>query len=95
MQDRNLSFGIAKKRSDVGKLRDGPERHTARAEELFKAQVRAIVEHLFHMVKNLFRHRKTRYRGMHKNTAQLFSLFAFANLMLARRWLSPQGVNAS
>jgi IS5 family transposase len=39
------------------------------------------------VVKNLFRHRKTRYRGLAKNEAQLFSLFGFANLMLARRRL--------
>ena len=35
--------------------------------------------------KNLFRHHKTRYRGLSKNTAQLFTLFAFANLVLADR----------
>ena len=52
-----------------------------------KASIRAKVEHPFHVVKNLFRHRKARYRGLAKNTAQLFSLFGFANLMLARRWL--------
>jgi IS5 family transposase len=52
-----------------------------------KASIRAKVEHPFHVVKNLFRHRKTRYKGLVKNTAQLFSLFGFANLVLARRWL--------
>ena len=52
-----------------------------------KASIRAKVEHPFHVVKNLFRHRKARYKGLAKNTAQLFSLFGFANLMLARRWL--------
>lgn len=52
-----------------------------------KASVRAKVEHPFHVVKNLFRHRKARYKGLAKNTAQLFSLFGFANLILARRWL--------
>jgi len=57
-----------------------------RAEQI-KASIRAKVEHPFHVVKNLFRHRKTRYKGLAKNTAQLFSLFGFANLMLARRWL--------
>ena len=51
--------------------------------EHLKASVRAKVEHPFHVVKNLFRHRKTRYRGLAKNTAQLFTLFAFANLVLA------------
>jgi IS5 family transposase len=37
---------------------------------------------------NLFRHRKTRYRGLAKNTAQMFSLFAFANPLLAGRRFS-------
>lgn len=52
-----------------------------------KASIRAKVEHPFHVVKNLFMYRKTRYKGMAKNTAQLFSLFGLANLLLARRWL--------
>ncbi len=52
-----------------------------------KASIRAKVEHPFHVVKNIFEHRKTRYMGLAKNTAQLFSLFALANLVLARRWL--------
>jgi IS5 family transposase len=33
----------------------------------------------------LTRHRKTRYRALAKNTSQLFTLFAFANLVLAGR----------
>jgi hypothetical protein len=32
-------------------------------------------------VKCLFKHRKTRYRGLAKNNAQLFTLFGFANLV--------------
>jgi IS5 family transposase len=60
--------------------------------EQAKASIRAKVEHPFHVVKNLFHHRKTRYRGLAKNAAQLFALFGLANLMLARRWLlTPQG----
>jgi IS5 family transposase len=35
------------------------------------SQVRAWVEHPFRGVKNLFRHKKLRYRGIAKNTAQL------------------------
>lgn len=57
-----------------------------RAEQI-KASIRAKVEHPFHVVKNLFKHKKARYKGLAKNTSQLFSLFGFANLMLARRWL--------
>ena len=61
----------------------------ARVEERSKAQLRAAVKHPFHVVKNLFWHRKVRYRGLPKNTAHLFSLFALANLVLARRLLTP------
>ena len=53
--------------------------------EQIKASIRAKVEHPFHVVKNLFRHRKARYRDLAKNTAQLHTLFGMANLMLARR----------
>jgi len=95
MQGRDLLMDIAKKRRDVRKLPEGPKRSSARAEERSKAQLRAIVEHPFHVVKNLFRHHKVRYRGLRKNTAQLFSLFALANLVLARWLLSPQGGIAS
>lgn len=58
--------------------------HGGKLEHL-KASVRAKVEHPFHVIKNLFRHRKTRYRGLAKNTAQLFTSFGFANLLLADR----------
>ena len=50
-----------------------------------KANVRAKVEHPFHVAKHLFLHRKTRYRGLAKNTAQISMLFTFANLLLAGR----------
>ena len=55
--------------------------------EKLKASIRAKVEHPFHVLKNLFKHRKTRYRGLAKNEAQLFSLFGLVNLMLARKRL--------
>ena len=57
-----------------------------KAEQL-KASVRAKVEHPFHVVKNLFRHKKVRYKGLAKNEAQLFSLFGLANLVIAKRRL--------
>ena len=41
----------------------------------------------FHVVKNLFRHRKARYKGMAKNQGQLFTLFGLANLVIAKRSL--------
>jgi hypothetical protein len=51
------------------------------------ASVRAKAEHCFHVVKCLFKHRKTRHRSLAKNDAQLFTPFCFANLVLARRFL--------
>lgn len=55
--------------------------------ERAKASLRAKVEHPFHIVKNLFGHRKVRYRGLAKNTAQLWSLFALPNLFIQRKAL--------
>jgi IS5 family transposase len=55
--------------------------------EQLKASVRAKVEHPFHVIKNLFRHKKTRYKGLAKNEAQLFSLFGLANLVIAKKRL--------
>lgn len=55
--------------------------------EKLKASVRAKVEHPFHVVKNLFGHKKARYRGLAKNAAQLMTLFGLANLMIAKRRL--------
>ena len=51
------------------------------------AMVRARVEHPFRVIKCQFGHVKTRYRGLAKNRAQLFTLFALANLFLVRRRL--------
>jgi IS5 family transposase len=57
--------------------------------EQTKASIRAKVEHPFLVVKHRFQHRKVRYRGLAKNTHQLFTLFGLANLILAKRWLMP------
>ncbi|WP_022981680.1 IS5 family transposase [Ideonella sp. B508-1] len=55
--------------------------------ERVKAGIRARVEHPFRVVKRQFGHIKVRYRGLAKNTAQLHTLFALANLWMARRKL--------
>lgn len=52
-----------------------------------EAAMRAKVEHPLRVVKNLFGHRKARYRGMAKNQGQRFSLFGLANLVIAKRSL--------
>ena len=50
-----------------------------------KSSVRAKVEHVFGVVKGQFGYRKTRYRGLPKQTAKMNMLFALANLILADR----------
>jgi len=50
-------------------------------------RTRAKGEHAFHVVKHLWGYKKVRYKGIAKNAAQVFTLFALANLYLARREL--------
>ncbi len=49
--------------------------------------VRAIVEHPFRVIKRQFGFVKVRYRGLTKNTGQIVTLFALANVWLARKRL--------
>jgi IS5 family transposase len=54
-----------------------------------RSATRARVEHVFHVVKNLWGFTKVRYRGLAKNTARVFVAFALANLYMVRRQLMP------
>jgi IS5 family transposase len=86
-QGREVDWRVAAKR---GKLKEMPQswiKNLALGFEKLKARMRALVEHPFHIVKNLFKHRKVRYRGLRKNTAQLHILFALANLVIAKKRL--------
>ncbi len=82
-----------------GKRRALPDNELGRMDEQIeklKASVRAKVEHPFHIVKNIFQLKKVRYKGLAKNTAQLFTLFGLANLLIAKRRLfaiSAQGAS--
>ena len=53
--------------------------------EKTKARIRAKVEHPFRVIKCQFGHRKTRYRGLAKNTSQLLVMFALSNLWMVRK----------
>ena len=58
-----------------------------------RSRVRARGEHPFRVVKVQWGFRKTRYRGLAKNTARAYTAFALANLYLVRRRLLPPGVS--
>lgn len=60
---------------------------TAAKLETLKASVRAKVEHPFRIIKQQFGYSKTRYRGLAKNTARLYMLAGFANLIRCKQYL--------
>jgi IS5 family transposase len=89
LEDRDVSWNIAIKRSIIKSLPKGL-RDLAEPVERALAQVRAWVEHPFHVIKNLFHYRKARYRGLAKNTACLRTLFTLANLVIVKKTLLAQ-----
>ena len=86
LADRDVSWNIAIKRSIIKALPKAL-RDLVEPMERARAQLRAWVEHPFHLVKNLFQHKKLRDRGIAKNTAQLHTLFALANLVIVKKSL--------
>ena len=83
--ERKIDWQIACKRGRIKALAESAEKAAVQAVEKTKASVRAFVEHPFHIVKHLFRHRKVRYRGLAKNGHQLDTLFGLANVLLGGR----------
>ena len=65
-------------------LTTGTSRRPLEELERAKTSIRSKVEYQFLKVKNLFKYRKVRYKGLAKNEAQLFTLFGLSNLMLVR-----------
>jgi len=86
-QAQEITWEVALKRGKLKAMAEGEIKDLTQQLERLKARVRAKVEHGFHVIKNLFGYRKVRYRGLAKNTAQLHTLFALANLVLAKNKL--------
>ena len=83
-QNKKNKYRINRRPSQLGKLSKSGQ-YAAKKVEHKKSSVRAKVEYVFAVVKGQFRYRKTRYRGLQKQTAKLNMLFALANLILADR----------
>lgn len=81
---KKIKYQICRKPSTIQKLSKSGQ-YSAKKKEHQKSSVRCKVEHVFAVVKRLFGYRKTRYRGLRKQTAKLNLLFAMANLILADR----------
>lgn len=81
---KKIKYKTNRKPSQIKRLSQSGQYKAKRAERK-KSSVRAKVEHVFAVVKCRFGFRKTRYRGLRKQTAKLHMLFALANLVLADR----------
>jgi hypothetical protein len=53
------------------------------------SSLRALVEHPFRVLKGQFGYRKVRSRGLKKNSAQIVTLFALANLWTGTQTTAP------
>lgn len=60
-----------------------------------RSRVRARGEHGYHVVKRLWGFNKVRYRGLAKNRARAYTMFALANLYLVRHKLRPPGAKCA
>ena len=81
---KKIKYQINRRPSQIKKLSKSGY-NAAKKKEHAKSSIRAKVEHVFGVVKGVFRYRKTRYRGLRKQTAKLHMMFALANLYLADR----------
>ena len=81
---KKIRYEINRRPSQVRKLSKSGQ-YKAKKREHSKSSVRAKVEHVFGVVKGLLKFKKTRYRGLQKQTAKFNIMFALANLILADR----------
>ena len=79
---KRIRYKINRRPSQIAKKSTRSQGQLKRREHE-KSSVRAKVEHVFAVVKGQLRYRKTRYRGLRKQTAKLNMMFALANLILA------------
>ena len=61
---------------------EGPGTFWLRKLEYQKSRVRSKVEYIFHIIKNVFKFRKTRYRGLAKLKTLMDMLCASANFFM-------------
>lgn len=78
-----IYWGVLDKKKKNSRLSDGQEKRNKKL-----SRVRAKVEHPFQVVKHLWGHSKVRYRGLKKNTDQLYLLFGLFNLHKVRMKLT-------
>lgn len=81
-RDAGIYWGVLDRSSRTKSL---STRQKKRNKKLSK--IRSKVEHPFRVVKHLWGHCKTRYRGLAKNSHQFYMLFGLSNIYMARKHL--------
>jgi IS5 family transposase len=81
-RDNNIFYGITNKAKPKKKLSSKQKRRNKQL-----SSVRAKVEHPFQIIKCQWNYRKTRYRGLMKNTNQIIMLAGLANIFMVRKIL--------
>jgi IS5 family transposase len=82
----DVEFRINVKRSSIPIMPDGEREKWAAVIEARKSAVRNKVEHIFHIIKDIFGFRKTPYKGILKLEARLAALCMSANLYICGKF---------
>lgn len=82
----DTEFRVNAKRSTIPTMSDGEKEAWAAYIEWRKSAVRNKVEHVFHIIKNIFGFRKTPYKGILKLEARLAALCMSANLYICAKF---------
>ncbi len=75
-----IFWGVLDRRGPKRKISSGQKKRNNKL-----SKIRAKVEHPFRIIKDLWGHRKTRYKGLKKNESQMKILCGLTNLYLARK----------
>ena len=68
--EQTVKWHVAKRRKSIERVADGWQKKLAQTYEMLKAKIRSRVEHPFHVIKNLFKYKKARYKGLAKNRSE-------------------------
>lgn len=84
-RDAEVFWGVLEKRKPKRKLSSKQKRKNK-----LLSSIRSKVEYPFRIIKNLWGHKRTRYRGLERNSCHWNMLFALTNLYLVRKKLLLQ-----
>ena len=91
LQGSQVSWHVAMRKGLRKRLDNSTELGAMKEhDEKSKASIRAKVEHPFRIIKQQFGFNKVRYKGISKNDNKLQTMFASANLWLARKKLMQE-----